>query len=106
MNDLIKPIIGKWASPKEFDEEKQIKIANFEVLTLAEVTARDGRAPKYPPFDGSVRRLTFEQNGFQGQRILDVNSPSFQNDLSGQGIEIGVVGFLKRTPKGDVKGYK
>lgn len=104
MIPLIPDVPRKWASPKEFDEEKLIEIVNFEALSLEEVTERDGKPPKFPPADGIIRRLTFLDG--QTERSLDINSSSFQRDLSVYGIKVGDSGRLKRTKNTSTPGYK
>ena len=104
MDDLIQEAKGRWSKAAEFDGGgKQIRVTNFEVLTTEEVTKRDGHPPMYPPFDGYVRRLTFEEDGYLGERRLDMNSRKFQNDLSRYGIKKGDVGILKRVPAANKK---
>ena len=105
MDNLIPVDIKRWAAPREFDIAKQIKIKNFEKLTLAQITEREGKSPKYPPFDGYVRRLTFEEQGFIGERTLDINSPKFQVDLSKYNIKKDDIGMLQRTKKEEDKGF-
>lgn len=107
MADFIPKILSRWATPKEFDVPgKEITIVNFEVLSLQEIIDRDGRPPLYPPelgkadHDGYVRRLTFMQEGHNGERTLDSNSKRFQNDLSGKIPGKGVKGILMREQNG------
>jgi len=105
---LISPTLKRYALPKEFDGAgKYITILNFELLTVAELTARDGRAPKYPPKnDPYVRRLTFTEGMDGTERIMDVNSPRFQDDLAKYDIKTGTSGILKRTPRQGInKGF-
>src|SRR3990167_2959837 len=105
MSSLIEPAIKEWASPKEFDAEKEIVVEGFRVMTVDEIIKEDGRAPLYPPFDGKGRRWLFRQQGFYGVRRLDVNAPAFQNDLARYGIQVGSKGRLRRVPREGRKGF-
>jgi hypothetical protein len=78
-----------WAKPSEFDQAKVITVVNFQSLLATETlpgrewTLPDKTKTFYKPFDGRVRRLTFNEDAFIGNRKLDVGWPSFEKDLMG-----------------------
>ena len=101
-DDLIKAVPSKWSKPMEFDGDgKEITIVNFQELlwqdVVEEALKANRTAPQYAPKDGILRRLTFTQADFMGERILDLNTPNFQNDLAGKSIRKGSTGILKRV---------
>lgn len=91
----------KYARPHEFDGGIKITVNGFRALSVEEVTEIDGKEPPMKPMDenGKIYRLDFQDGG--RARILDMNYPSFRNDLSGKIKKVGEVGILSRTIAGE-----
>ena len=102
--------IGKWAKPADFDIPKNVEVVNFQLLTVPQITAIDGRPPLFPPDpnkwgqDDKIRRFTFKDLDNGGiVRMMDVNAIKFQKQLASFGIKKGTVGTVYRVPSG--KGF-
>lgn len=113
---LFPPVLKVWATPKEFDTKKLVTVVDFKKYTAEELEKLDGRKPNYPPKgtvdkpvdgqDGYVRRIVFTQEGFNGERRLDINSPSIESDLGNYGIKRGDTGYLSRVKVEGRKAYR